>query len=853
MSRVQFRSTKFFETLVKRGCKREALLDFYKLIGAPKDPPALCVVTRCLRSIIPYAARIAPTAFPDEQVRSYIGIIDIILGAAEDPHFGIHPTLRASAIKRSAFYGLYSSNPLYCALGTAAMDSTDADAFTLLKAQVLVAAQRLLQGAPKDDKLTSTFYNGCLGARQFGRSYMKAHLQALPAEPVSPKSYLKKLETLMEHSNPQERHPVAGLARLIERSITLRGDSRGVNRLRGLKRTSLFLEPAKWKTLTHTEGELDQDISELVIGEHPGAPDDEEHEAIVSGDAPGERLTRAFSVQIREDPRRHYSHHPTDTWMRQRGFVTALAMRNQALAIDFDVLQLDEINLLIESIEQLRTKKDDTDSIPNGEIAALLAVILWSGFGLDTSSRIIHCEGVPKIPIADGPPTLFLKDQKLSKDCTLRWQLPVNLPQRKSQIPLATKERTQVLELPVPTGLSTSLFPYLHQLVNTGMHSGSAIRLFPRRRSSYREQVKIYLSDLRKVHHCHFTLRRVEQALFRTLVNYTEADRVDAGFLTSHLPSIASNDVYYLRRSTGTLLTFYNRAHALWSAPDARNPTKRTQSRSSRDLGAHPDLFDDEDLSKERGAETIGSPFYPDISEVRELSRSLRERLISARHAEPGGSYLCEVHNVMAIYTLMFTGFSVGLRAVGEPLKRWTDIDTDTGLAVLVDKDAGDGYGTRLVLFPKRAQEQISFYRTHVLRLAERLSLTAPELQSRIYRSLKLQSPITPTADWLPPLFILDSNADPQPCTPSWIKKYLHDWKYPYNAHRHFLASQLRARGVKADIVCAFMGHWQIGEEPWAARSALSPLVFINSLSEPLNKIVDDSKWLPTPGLGARR
>ncbi|MEP1215139.1 MAG: hypothetical protein ABJM11_03880 [Marinobacter sp.] len=89
-----------------------------------------------------------------------------------------------------------------------------------------------------------------------------------------------------------------------------------------------------------------------------------------------------------------------------------------------------------------------------------------------------------------------------------------------------------------------------------------------------------------------------------------------------------------------------------------------------------------------------------------------------------------------------------------------------------------------------------------------------------------------------------------RPATPTTLAKNLKGISdLPLNINRHYLRSELRHRGVHAEFVDAWMGHWLDGQEPMGRFSTLSPLDFSSSIEPVLSEILNEMGWLPEEGL----
>ena len=90
-----------------------------------------------------------------------------------------------------------------------------------------------------------------------------------------------------------------------------------------------------------------------------------------------------------------------------------------------------------------------------------------------------------------------------------------------------------------------------------------------------------------------------------------------------------------------------------------------------------------------------------------------------------------------------------------------------------------------------------------------------------------------------------------KPLSPKLLGKKLRDvFALPINANRHYLRSTMLARGCPVEVINAFMGHFERGEEPWGKFSGLSPIAYRNALDLFLTPLMRDDGWAPMSGLG---
>lgn len=851
-----------------------AYLDLINAPDALTDPGTFLSTLREMNGILNLLPQIDRTQFPESRMERYRSI-------QADIYRYLSARLYQQATPRHSrdpLYGYYGSNPLFCVLATQVFDGNDTARYLHLKAQTLIASKRLDEIETKGLPVDSTRRNGCLGARQMGKEELKNLLKVFPLDPLPMDQFLTRIEAARTKAQHDYEMTVRGrLELLLKRAISGEGDSEAPMREPG-PRGGDIIGP---RSQPHSHPAFPLDCEEIpsgtaLVSEADYDKEEEEHESIAEGDAAHEKRSRRVTLQVLEAPNPELSSAPADVRYRTRGFAAAIARRNQGLAIDLEVLPLREIEKLLKALGN-KAHANPSSPIPFSALLAMIAILISTGFGLETALEI-EVSDDPVAPTTDGPPILIRGSNKRPP----YWLYRVREMPRVGNHPLLNRERPESLELPIALWVRQALNAHIKRLqrINATQVPSAHRLLFPetisldttdRLPELFETEIKVFLNRVNRKHKTHFTVRRLEWVFYQILTTRTLADRVDARLLTGRSRSLDTNDAYYIRRRKSPLIEFYIEGQRI--LVDAQ-----TRASDSRDAAlpasldkkikiprpANDDLVTQAVDRAQLRDHGVGSPFCPDDSDVRRLVQFLISELQSARDVPPSKLNLKRLHNAMTVYTRMMSGFGLGFRAVSQPLKRWSDLDPETGLMVLLDKDAGDGYGARLVWVPDVVRTQLEHYQAHLLWLAERMGIGYPELQAQIYQALEnTQAPHVPDA--IPPFFLLDDKGKVHPCRPSLIRDHLTGFAparyldqqsastatsavYPLNACRHFLASQMRERGASEDLVCAFMGHWQSGEEPWAARSALSPMEFVYALAPIVTDLLQESGWVSQRG-----
>lgn len=68
------------------------------------------------------------------------------------------------------------------------------------------------------------------------------------------------------------------------------------------------------------------------------------------------------------------------------------------------------------------------------------------------------------------------------------------------------------------------------------------------------------------------------------------------------------------------------------------------------------------------------------------------------------------------------------------------------------------------------------------------------------------------------------------------------NWRLPANFNRHYLRSRLIGR-VSGDVIDAFLGHWELGSEPWWNGSCIDPPSYASQIHEALADLFPNDVW----------
>ncbi len=166
------------------------------------------------------------------------------------------------------------------------------------------------------------------------------------------------------------------------------------------------------------------------------------------------------------------------------------------------------------------------------------------------------------------------------------------------------------------------------------------------------------------------------------------------------------------------------------------------------------------------------------------------------------------------LYVYEVLSLAVGYRAVVSPLENIKDFDLFRRLLWISDKESHNGLAARIVPLPETAVEVIGAAIRHIERLAQYLRPYEPEIAAYLSLSVSGDNPF---------LSMFDRRGKLVPLRPSILTKVLKDaWPFALNWQRHFMRTHLRDKNVPGDLVNAWMGHSEFGEEalgPWSGLS----------------------------------
>lgn len=348
--------------------------------------------------------------------------------------------------------------------------------------------------------------------------------------------------------------------------------------------------------------------------------------------------------------------------------------------------------------------------------------------------------------------------------------------------------------------------------------------LFPRPDiADIQDGVENFISESRSESGARITLTRLQRCIYNEIAD-VQGDVADGVFITGNQPATGAHvGIHYYCVAESDLQKRYLTA--------------------TRDMveGGHKELMEPVTPLQQRSY-FIGTPFCLKPERLSVLISDLRNRLKADLEQPLAPETLIEIHNSFTSYVLVFMAFATGYRSVHAPLSRSSDLDPSSRMLVVADKTDAAFSHARLVPVPELFSLQLDLYRQHRERVVEQmwalLGIKDPGhflfFLSKASRRTKKSEKIVKVRQVSPTTLAENLNG-------------ISD--LPLNLNRHFLRSELRHRGVSAELVDTWMGHWLVGQEPMGRFSALNPTEYVSEIESMLNVILDDLGWTAEEGL----
>ena len=498
-----------------------------------------------------------------------------------------------------------------------------------------------------------------------------------------------------------------------------------------------------------------------------------------------------------------------------------LAMDNQLNKHRWELLDGTEISILINTIEDLEKKQQKSKYYPGDidtwEFLTLLCLMFWSGNSLEklVKFRLYRNES----EVDDNQPTAGIL---FTSPNTISLIVVPATPERKI-FPNAEQKK---LAIPVANWFKLSLPPAPEKIIKQFLQAHAKTvdpSPFKQPLAYYEQTFSRFTKKIKTLNFTRFTTHRIASHIQAKINEHPEADLVTAMYLTGRENFLARNQSYYTSIPISKLQELYKSVCEEISEP-AKTKIIKVNSKSFRTTT---------ELS-------VGSPFTPTRKAVQNLISYLQKGFRGTLRKQSESIPLAHYH--MLRYTAFLVNYATGYRAIHEPVPLVTEIDVPSGFAVIADKDSEDRYNSRLIWLPPVCAKQIQLFWEHAMRILPILVDHDPnilDLQSRTDRHFSVHA-----------LQFLGKNNKAAPLNPTKLAiSVSRAYSLPVNSSRHYLRTNLLARRCPVEIIDAFLGHWERGEEPWGRLSGLSPTEYADTLSDYLVPLLAEDGWVALEGI----
>lgn len=502
-------------------------------------------------------------------------------------------------------------------------------------------------------------------------------------------------------------------------------------------------------------------------------------------------------------------------------------MANQQFPWTFGSLVPEELSdlLLLQPAELLSVV--ETQELTRGqrallELLAFIQVMFWTGSSVERTRNLRVVDAFTK----DQDDELLLK-LATESDCAW-WRIRAPLPDyRQTQDKPAKgmdRDRTPYLELPDVAGgseLVSALLGLKQSEEANAQFSGASDRnrVF---RLKYRQYHTAVNSVCRENGpSSRLNAERLSKCMVQKVLQVSKGDYSSTAIVTGNDLNLATVRLFYACRSAQQLQSLYKKSALSLHGELKRTlrPDLRQRFRAKEDfVPAKPTLY-------------IGNRICPTLESLKGAVNSLIDDIHACEKREHA-SDVVNHHNWFTLYTIWFFSYTTGIRGIRTPYLPIAEIDRESGIATITDKDSGLGYRTKLTWISPDLIEQMDSYQDFLSR-----SLRSPkeDLEPIVRRSVRIEKRNT----W--PCFFVDDQMNPVEVSPKTLGPIMNKFlSFPVNIHRRVVSSELLDRGCPPEVVSAWMGHWHRGEEPWARFSTFAFSEYRSCLEKYLTRLLSE-------------
>jgi len=526
------------------------------------------------------------------------------------------------------------------------------------------------------------------------------------------------------------------------------------------------------------------------------------------------------------------------------GMANGLAMHNQLLPISWGEAGAMDVSNLLQTINWLYCNNKKTNQkVGNMEGSVLLTLMFW--FGL-TLKQAVHARMESN--------SSCCSDQFAYIPMHGQWHVPAVHVTYKTKLSMvavdAARPLTNHLYLSVPEVAREVLDQWWE---SCGRPLGGATIL-----TSAVDDLKCWLRkfirNYNREHYSRLKKGRISKYLFRRICHSKIGDIVDASIIVGKTHYLAKTMLSYTARNTRHLNSIYSNVcdaitlEYIVDAFGSDNPNFKPNL---------PEFFDSKDSDQ-----YIGSRYCPKDITVRNFVAWLKIEISIKRKEDLTKVYtLWEFHNAFTLYTAQMLLYASGYRDVCNPFSKVFEIDWGSGFLFIHDKERLHSYKPRIVWLPDICIQQIRAYQEHINALMGSLLFA----DMRIFNAKKSQAESMAignfimrkrgkhgklqiidrieSGEWLPFLFFMAEKGWCEVRQKNVAPIIEEAMPLPMNANRHYIRSKLRETNCPAETVQQFLGHWEIGQEPFSRYSGLDPWSYRQQLKKYWEPVFNGPGW----------
>ncbi len=479
-----------------------------------------------------------------------------------------------------------------------------------------------------------------------------------------------------------------------------------------------------------------------------------------------------------------------------------VSKHNQMLSWAYDRLATEEVQRLVNKLFAERDALLGSPSWSEGqrtlaEVVLGLLISLALGRDFETITDICLHDALREaedVAIA----LLFVGPRPLQNT---QWRIKTLRPDYKTDLastPEQIRPQVDAFELPELLGIA----PLVERLLNPKqrvLHRRAIFGLHPKFLATEADNwLRSNFPDGR------VTRTKIESVLWNSVLDRT-GDVAIASCTTGLRHRLASVRLYYTAPWVADLQRHYVTAMRLLAPPIG---TLATASTTAFPLPQKP-------------VATAGARMCPTVTAVRTLFQKLTHDIERASDYYDRAGF-ARYHNLLTLYSVQFFAYATTCRAIVTPYLPVGDIAPERGIASLSDKDDEWKHKTRLVWIPPDLYRHMEAQELHL-------------------QALKAQLSDLPTALRKEPVLFLNPPFKAALVRPKTLEPLLANYlNVRANTHRRFLRTELLERGCSPEIIDAFLGHWQDGEEPFGTFSSFSFDAYVAELHCYLEPLLSD-------------